>query len=51
MLDYLLNKQKKGNVFRNFRGGVTKMGIDYDEKVKRGNMTNRIAGEVLEEEG
>ena len=46
----VLNKTKKSMVFRQFRGDMIHVGVDYGDDIQRGNISDMIAGVVSEEE-
>ena len=46
----VLNKQKKGKVFRELKGQLMNVEVDYEKKVERKNISDSIAGVIPEEE-
>ena len=45
----MLKKPKQGKFFREFRGELINVDVDYDDKVESNNISDRIAGVISEE--
>ena len=43
----MLNKTEQGKVFREFRGEIINVEVEYDDKVEKNNTTDRITGVIL----